>query len=606
MANDTPLNQSIDKAQKHYSSLFFLPSLKTALALTATLCIIIGLTTLPFFQTQQGLTDALLLGAGLFFATVIVDLVLSQAVLRHDAIFVLRRTLVVSLFSWLFWLPFLLLGALLGGFFGFMWWVKLCLLGFGAVVTLRAIVFMTVSSGGTGRGLVATLLAPLVCITPFSLFWAAHSVAPVDYLPFIVISAPLAVAAASVFLKRIDNIGKKTHNIPSLTFFRAFMTNWVTSQNGPLETCLENIGQDTDVDVSLLKFDASSSSNPKGAIIVPLVHPGPFKNIGSSVLPALLKEEYDKQCGCNACVMLGILGHELDAASQKQNYKIINQVIAAAHTQATIQQATPFVRVTDGAISVSCQVFGKTCLLSFTLAPKTTEDLPQELGDMVQQEAAKLGLDVIVVNDHNSLTQSTLVEASLQELAAAAVKCLKVVAAQPLASFQVGTATLHPSEFSLKDGMGTGGITATVVKVGEQKTAYIVIDGNNMVSGLREKIVAALKEAGFEDCEIFTTDTHAVSAVVLGGRGYHPVGEAMNHDTLIAHIKTVADAAKANLEPCTAGYQRLTVPQVRVIGGDFLGFITALIDKTIQQAKLMAPAIFGAEGLIFILLLSLL
>jgi predicted neutral ceramidase superfamily lipid hydrolase len=94
--------------------------------------------------------------------------------------------------------------------------------------------------------------------------------------------------------------------------------------------------------------------------------------------------------------------------------------------------------------------------------------------------------------------------------------------------------------------------------------------------------------------------------VVLGGRGYHPVGEAMNHDTLIAHIKTVADAAKANLEPCTAGYQRLTVPQVRVIGGDFLGFITALIDKTIQQAKLMAPALFGAEGLIFILLLSLL
>ena len=78
--------------------------------------------------------------------------------------------------------------------------------------------------------------------------------------------------------------------------------------------------------------------------------------------------------------------------------------------------------------------------------------------------------------------------------------------------------------------MGTGGITAIVVQVEKQKTAYVVIDGNNMISGLREKILAALTSVGFGESEVFTTDTHAVSAIVTGRRGYHPVGEVMSHE----------------------------------------------------------------------------
>ena len=82
----------------------------------------------------------------------------------------------------------------------------------------------------------------------------------------------------------------------------------------------------------------------------------------------------------------------------------------------------------------------------------------------------------------------------------------------------VGSASVFPKEFSLKAGMGTGGITAIVVQVEKQKTAYIVIDGNNMIPGLREKIIAALTSKGFDASEVFTTDTHAVSALITGRR----------------------------------------------------------------------------------------
>ena len=54
----------------------------------------------------------------------------------------------------------------------------------------------------------------------------------------------------------------------------------------------------------------------------------------------------------------------------------------------------------------------------------------------------------------------------------------------PTGPFRVGSASVFPTEFTLKGGMGAGGITAIVVEVENQKTAYIVIDGNNMIPGL--------------------------------------------------------------------------------------------------------------------------
>jgi putative membrane protein len=399
-------------------------------------------------------------------------------------------------------------------------------------------------------------------------------------------------------------LGRSMYNVPSMPLFRAFMLNWVAGLNAPFEGFLEKLGENEDIEVTLLKFD---SHKPKAAIIVPLVHPGPFKNIGSSLLPSMLKREFEKEFSCDTCVPLGMLGHELDLASQAQNQKIISHVISSAKFASSADRATPFVKVTDGFATASCQVFGNTVFLSFTLAPKTTEDLPQQLGHIVREEAEKHGLNCgIVVNAHNSIDDTVDVEASLETLRAVASKCLEKAVSLPSYPFEVGAATVFPKEFGLKDGMGPGGITAVVVKVAEQKTAYVVVDGNNMVSGLREEILSALKTTGFHASEVFTTDTHAVSAIVLGRRGYHPVGEVMNHETLINYIQKAAKTAAASLEHCKAGCLRLVVPEVRVIGEARLGSLSLLVDKALQRAKQIVVPIFALEGLILILFLTLL
>ena len=604
MESKSTLNKSIDSASKHYSSMFSLPSFKKALAGVAVLSFVIGVFAFVASPSQD-LTNALILGLSLFVLTLVADLLMNKVLLRGDPIFSLRRIFVLSLAGFVFWLLFIIIGVGLSFPFGWLLWVKLSLLGYGVIVTLRIVVLTATSMAASWRKALSVLLQPTFCIGAFLVFWAGISSAiTLHVLAFVIISPIISFIAVTVFFRSIEKISKNFSPMASIPLFRAFIVDWVASINAPLEKSLEDMGQDVDIEVNLLKFD---SSKPKAAFIIPLVHPGPFKNIGSSVLPSLLKQRFEKEYGCDACTPLGILGHELDLTSQAQNQKIISQVIASAKFEASASLASRFVRVSEGSATVSCQIFGDTALLSFTLAPKTTEDLPQELGRIVKEQAANYGLrNALVINAHNSLTDIVDTDEHLEELKAAASKCLQKAVKQPTKPFTVGGASVFPKEFSLKQGMGAGGITAIVVNVEDQKTAYIIIDGNNMIPNLREKILAALSDAGFAESEVFTTDTHAVTGMVTGKQGYNSVGKAMDNETLIRYILEAAKTAESKLETCKAGSLRLIVPQVRVIGEASLKSITTLVDKTIGKAKQTLIPIFGLEGLLLILLLVVL
>jgi putative membrane protein len=591
----------MDSATKHYSSMFFLPSYRTALIAVAATCIIaVNLVTLLLFPSLSTLA----LGISLFAITYITDTIVSKSLLKSDPIFSIRRMLALSLVCWVIWQVFIILGVGLSLAFGWLLWVKLTLLGFAAVVTLRFLAFNATSSAAKWRQVLSILLGPALSIVAFTVFWTSiSSVVGLQVLPFMVISPIIGYVAVYLLLYSIDRLGRKTYSLPALPLFRAFLLNWVTDQNEPLEKHLEAMGVDADIEVTILKFDASK---PKAAIIVPQVHPGPFKNIGSSLLPSLMKKDYEREFGGDACVPLGILGHELDLASQAQNNKIIAQTIHSAKFNAQNKLASPLVRVKEGTATASCQIFGDTVLLSFSLAPNTTEDLPQELGRIVSEEAKMFGLkNAVVVNTHNCLTAVIDTVEHLDELKMAASKCIQKAVVLQTKPFRVGSATMFPTEFNLKCGMGAGGITAIVVEVENQKTAYIVIDGNNMIPGLRETILESLAGLGFDSSEVYTTDTHSVTASVTGRRGYHPVGEVMDHKLLINYIGEAAKKAEAHLEVSNSGYLHFTVPQVRVIGEERLKSVTTLVDRAIVKAKHVVFPIFGAEGLLFILLLLL-
>lgn len=600
---DDSLNHSIDNAKKHYGSMFTLVTTKKSLSALAALSIVIGLLSYVAVPSR-GLAFSLLLSLSFFVLTVFADLIVSKLLLKVDPIFVFRRNLFLSWFGLGVWLIFMVIGVALGFGFGEFWWVRLSLLGFAAIITLRIIVFAATSDADIWRRGLAVLLQPIFCLIPLLFFWAGISrAAPLQVLPFIVLSPVIALIAELLFFYPIVQLGK-SHSISSIPLFKAFIADWVSGDNAPLEKFFEDLGENADIKVDVLKFE---SSKPKAAIVLSHVHPGPFSNIGSSVLPSLMKHEFQKQCGCEACTPLGILGHERDLASQAQNHKIISQVVASSGFKSSSDQATSLVRAAEGFATASCQIFGDTALVSFTLAPKTTEDFPQDLGRFVSEEAERYGLkNAIVVNAHNSLTDIVDTEEHLDALRTAASRCLQTAVAQPRSRFKVGAASVYPQEFSLKDGMGSGGITAIVVEVEGQKNVYVVIDGNNMIAGFRKKILSALGSAGFGEGEVFTTDTHVVSGIITGHRGYHPVGEVMDNALLLRYVLDVVNKADSNLEASSVGGLSLVIPDIRVIGEARLKSLTSLVHTAIQKVKQLLVPLFGLEGLILILILLLL
>jgi putative membrane protein len=605
VSSDDSLIQSMDMAVKHYRSLFRLPSRNRALLLLGLLCILGALVSMFFvFRSYESVTYGILLGFSLFLLTFSSDCVLSKLILKKDPIYDLRRSTMLSVFSWAIWFFFILIGTMADVIAGFSWWIRLCLLGFSAVLIFRLIVFSSTSFLDRARLALASFLAPCINVIPLIVVWTvvghqSYSFTPQGLL-FFPFSLALSATSSYLFLHFIGDVADDAVGIPGLSLFKAFLLSWIVDFNAPLEGLLERLGQTQNVELSMFRFD---SPNRRVCITIPSIHPGPFKNVGSSALPYMLKETLEKRYGCLACVPHGLFGHELDLASREQCDKVVSTAVNAFDFRTSEAAASPFVVVSDGLASASCQIFDSAGFLSVTLSPNTTEDIPQELGLFVRQEAEKLGLFCCaVVNAHNSIGGTDSVPQALSSLCSVAASCLKEANSRSRSPFEVGASSVLP-EFSLRDGMGYGGITVVTFRVSGQTAAYVVIDGNNIVSGLREKILSALKEMGIDTGEVYSTDTHSVSGVVLGERGYHPIGEVMNHEKLINSIKQAAASALASLEPARAGFRTVSVPNIKVIGRERLQSLSLLTDKGLRRAKRTIIPICFVSGLLLMLFL---
>ena len=132
----------------------------------------------------------------------------------------------------------------------------------------------------------------------------------------------------------------------------------------------------------------------------------------------------------------------------------------------------------------------------------------------------------------------------------------------------MGVGRVRPRGVTAKEGIGYDGVTMVAVEVAGQTVAYVLIDGNNLLSGLRERIIAVLQEElGFDDAEVMTTDNHMISGVPVSDKGYNAVGEAVEPDRVISWVLDAARKALASMEECLSSHVRVEVDDVVTLGG---------------------------------------
>jgi putative membrane protein len=603
LTNDST-DKYIDKVVKRYSKLFGLPSQNKITVYLGVLSLHGGiLSILPLNLSLQNFAVGLGFGASFLVLTLLSDFIISQTSMKNALIFNRRRCSALSFFSSLVCFGILILGSLISALLGAPeLWIRFFFLGFSGALILRLLVLSITSFAGFGRTLFSSLLQPALVALPI-LFMDSTIGYTLELQIFVFALISVSVSLLSVFAFKyfMDRVGTGTLGIASSVLFKAFLANWTEDLIAPMETFFEKLGNKQDVKVSLLTFRAGEKI--KAVIVVPALHPGPFKNLGSSLLPSLIQTTIQNRFDCVVSAPHGLVGHELDVSTQSENQRVVQSILEFVGSSSTYSEATPMVRTESDDAKASCQIFGDCAFLTLTTAPKTIEDLPPELNSLIVSEAEKLGLSVLAIDAHNSMGGSFDRDSAVTSFSEASVDCLEKALKTKNSSFKVGAATVVPQEFTVHDGMGPGGISVIVVEVDSQKAAYVTIDGNNMVSGLRDKILSALKELGIDDGEVLTTDTHSVCGMIRSARGYNLVGEAIDHLKLISYITEATNRALDSMEPVEASWRTEVIPNVKVIGEQQITELTVLADKTTQRARRLAVSLFPTAAVSLVLLL---
>jgi putative membrane protein len=601
------MNEHIDRTVKRYSALFALPAHTTILIELLVTCIFIGILIQTRLRLTQppGLVLGAALGATFFVITLASDFIIHLSSVETDPLFNFRRCSALSVYSLLLWVALITLGIIVDFFVSGIW-LEFFLLGFCAALALRLLVFFAASFAGLAKAAFFAGLQPVLYVFSviYTLSTATTFAVNTSLLVFFALSVLVTVVATFAYMFLIDRVGQAVLGVGAFSVLKAFMANWAEDLNAPFERLFERFSQASEIQLSALLF-RNKKKVVKAIMIVPAFHPGPFKNIGSSGLPYMIQNAVEDKLKTGiAMVPHGLSGHNLDLATQADNQLVLERTLKLTEASKFGTAATPSLHISGNGADVGCQIINGCALVTLTLAPETMEDLPPELNQALINAAKENGLSTaIAVDAHNSINGPFNVDEAVKPLREAAFASLEKSSKLKAVDFQIGVAREIPKEFGLREGMGLGGIVVLVVKTAEQITAYVTIDGNNMITGLRKKILDALAEIGINEGEVFTTDTHAVNAIVMDARGYHPVGESMNQDLLIEYIKRVAKSAVENLEPGEAAWATDIVPNVKVIGEQQIAAMSTLLDKGMKRARNLALSIFPLAGLVLAALL---
>jgi putative membrane protein len=505
----------------------------------------------------QNLIQSSFLALSFISAALIADLFSSSIFLKNDSLMDLRRNMSSSLFSNIIWLTSLLSSFIFKANVETMFY-----LGFPIVLIIRFLVFLSLSSSKFINKVSAAILQPFLCFI-FS-FQILNLNLLKSFLTFL-IATPLTFSYNFLILKNVEEKGLKKIGFSTLKFFRSFLKSWFNNENSSFEEYLDKIGVLKKIKVTTISFRGKINKKLKGVMVVSNFHPGPILEVGSSNLPYLIQKELESKLSVVAAVPHGVSGHETNLVSSKENKKIIDSVIKLLEENIYFNEASRFLRVEEGKAKSSCQVFGDSCLATLTLSPENMEDIPLTLNFKLIEFGKRYFKDIAIIDAHNSINAITeLNDFEIELLFNAGVKALEKASKEHKFPFKFGKAKVK-FNYGLKQGLGYGGAVIFLIEVNNQLFAYITIDGNNMKSGLREKILAKLKEIGIEDGEVMTTDTHIVNGLVSTKLGYHPVGEAFNEDEFIEKILNGVKEALKDLEDCEVAFNSAFI-EVKVFG----------------------------------------
>ncbi|HTY53124.1 MAG TPA: DUF2070 family protein [Methanomicrobiales archaeon] len=380
-------------------------------------------------------------------------------------------------------------------------------------------------------------------------------------------------AAAFLLIYLIERPLRRAFRIHIFQFLNAFLAH-LTDGSRAMEEFFVALGEEITLPQVSILFRRAGKRNI--LFTVPNLHPGPLGDIGGGRLPHILHGSFDAE----VLVAHGCSTHDYNLAREEEAGKVTEAVRASLAGISPTPSASKAVRAREGSVDLLCQRFGDSLLIVGTRAPERTEDLDPAVGWILLAEAHRLYGHLAFVDAHNSMTEvsgATYLGSPIAgEYLAGGLRAMEECHRIDMQPFRAGASHL-PLPFTREQGIGDLGIQALVIETGGQKTAYVLIDGNNIVKGGREILLASIRDL-VDECEVMTTDSHLVNTIT----GKNPVGLRVPPAEIAPFVRKAVEAAIADLAPAEAGAATAWCKDVRVFGPQRIAQIASTATTTVN------------------------
>jgi putative membrane protein len=415
-----------------------------------------------------------------------------------------------------------------------------------------------------------------------------YSIYPFDFVLLAIICL-VHITAVWGFLAVIDRPWRSSLGVSVLDFIQGFIGH-IAEGSRELESFFEEIGEDALVPVTVLSFRRTGGEE-KARFVLPMIHPGPMGEIGGGNLPVRVAKSTDG---------LGFpphatAGHDFNLVTEHEVDTICETAEHAYQRIEYSDTATQAVRVTEGEATLIGHAFGEDALLVNTFSPTCADDVEYAVGLSAMSEARSEGLeDVLLVDAHNC--NDGLDSEDLGHVVPGSERSFDMIQGTSRLGERLAGLDQHPlrlgtawdeTPWEPADGIGPLGIRVAVVEAGGHTTAYVLVDGNNMEPGLRERLIETVDAV--EAVEVMTSDTHIVNTV----EAENQVGEGIPEADLLDLVRSLVDRAVADLEPVEAGMESEKA-EVTVFGNDRTETLASHANAMVPMATALAAAFLFA------------
>lgn len=576
--NGINTQESLEKTASIMNQLFVAPRpivlLLPILLLSIITGIFLGLNTTSLYNSI--LINGIILLAIPTYLSVILSKFISESL---GGIFYLRRSMLLSCICLVIICFIVLIGKFALMPFFTVSFTALVIFSYATIFWIRHVVFLSIVVSTHLKALLMSLTQPVFGI----LFLYYVYPFQINEWVFLFASFFIFFLSAFIFIKLVNAPMKKNFGVNGLELLKYFFNHMTENKDiAEIEKFFASFSESLDIPLSVIGF--KTKKKIKAILIVPTIHPGPFGNLGGGNLPSKLSDGL-QDISSNILVPHGATNHDYNLAVSEDCDKVLAEAKFLIDNLKFTSGGTPFIRCHDE-LDICAQMFGDSLLLVHTSAPDPTDDIDPAIGQMIIGEMKREGVyETVFVDAHNCLETGAgcvfFNTPKAHKILELSIKAAKLAMSKRTSPVKIGYA--QRKDFDVKeDGIGPQGIQVLAVESDGKKNAYILFDGNNMVKGLREKIIKEINTK-VDDVEVLTADNHIVN-VKIGG--YNPIGLKIDHNKLIQQTSDLVQKSIDDLEECSVGVKSGIVQNVRLFGYGNTNRISTTINSIISTLRI--------------------